>query len=141
MRRFLVGTLVTLGLIVLAIALEGGNLLKLFLPSPLLIAFAAPLCAVLAVWDTKAWGKAWKDAFSPAPDERRRAASARLWNFLEKAFYLSGILAFIAGSMIVLTNAGDYAEYFSVDLVAPLWTMAFALVTRILRYRVLTRGD
>jgi len=54
---------------------------------------------------------------------------------------LSGILAFIAGSMIVLTNAGDYAEYFSVDLVAPLWTMAFALVTRILRYRVLTRGD
>jgi len=138
-KRFFLGTLAAITVVVAAMWLEGENLLALFLPSALLITLLSPLCAVLAVWDLRAWGDAWRDAFAASPEEARRERSAKLWDFLEKSFYIAGILGFIAGAIIVLASPGSMAEHFSADLVSPLWGILFAIIARILKYRVLTR--
>ena len=140
MKRFVLGTLATMFVVALAMWLEGEDLLKLFLPSPLLITLISPLCAVLAVWDLKSWREAWRDAFVANSEPARREGSAKLWDFLEKSFYIAGSLGFIAGAIIVLASPGDMADHFSADLISPLWGIVFAIIARILKYRVLTRG-
>jgi flagellar motor component MotA len=124
-----------------ALWLEGMDLLRLFLPSPFIIVIGAPFSAVFAVWNRAAFAGAWKDAFSAAPERERREGSARLWGFLEMAFYASGIIAFIAGTMIILsTESTDRLMLkFSIAFLALLWSMMLGMVARILRYRVETR--
>ena len=139
MKRFFFGTLAAIAVVAGAMWMEGENMLALFLPSALIITFLSPLCVLLAVWDLRAWGEAWRDAFVASPDSARRERSVRLWDFLEKSFYIAGILGFIAGAIIVLASPGSMAEHFSADLVSPLWGIVFAIFARILKYRVLTR--
>ncbi len=147
MKRFLLGTLATLGVLLFAFVFEGGNPLNFILPSPLIITFGMPFFAVLAVWDFKTWGRAWADAFAAQTDPARRQASERLWEFWEKLCYLAGIVGFIAGLTIIFASAKpdwsiqDFGKYFSVGLISPLLGLCFAIVGRILRYRVTTRGN
>ena len=143
MKRFLLGTIGVLGAFALAFWIEGGNLVRLILPSPLLITFFVPFCAVLAVWDLRTWGQAWADAFRPCADEARRANSIRLWNFHERICYAAGFVAFVAGCIIILNSSLDPArlsESFAVNLTSPLWAVFFAIVARILRYRIQARS-
>jgi hypothetical protein len=145
MKRFVFGTAAMLVFVATALWLEGADLLKLFLPTPLMITVGAPLCALLAIWDLGALRAAWRAAFDAAAEERTREAAAKVWNFLEKAFYAAGALGFIAGAIIIFANPiatpVDVLRPFSIDLVAPLWAVVLAMVARILRYRVVTRNS
>ena len=145
MKRFVFGTGAMLAFVAAALWLEGANLLKLFLPTPLMITVGAPLCALLAIWDLGSLRAAWKAAFVAAPEAAGREAASKVWNFLEKAFYAAGVLGFVAGAIIIfstpIANPIDMLRPFSVDLIAPLWAVVLAMVARILRYRVITRGS
>lgn len=140
MKRFLFGTIAALLCLGFAFFIEGGRIGALFLPSPFIIAFGVPLFATLAVWNFKAWARAWGDAMAPARESGSREASARLWGFYEKACYAAGIVAFFLGSIIILSSPGQEAAglkaSFAVDLIAPLYALLLALIARILRHRV-----
>jgi hypothetical protein len=142
MKRFLVATLAILATLALAFWIEGGKFSLLFFISPFLITFVVPCFAVLAVWDLKAWGRAWRDAFHSASKPGNREDSARLWDFYEKICYAAGAIAFIVGCVIILSTQGmDDAktrECYAVNLIAPLYSVFFAIMARILRYRVMT---
>jgi hypothetical protein len=146
MRRFIISTLVLIGTLLLAYFMEGGNPLDLILPSPLIIVVCMPICAVLAVWGFKDWGRAWKDAFIAGCVDgatSTAASSAKLWDFYEKACYIAGIVGFILGLTIIGRNSYQMADpmtklgpYFAVDCVTPIIAILFAMVARILRARV-----
>ena len=61
MARFLFGSVAIIATFVFLFLFEGGNLLSLFMLSPLLIVILVPAFAVLAVWSLKDWGRAWRD--------------------------------------------------------------------------------
>lgn len=140
MKRFAIGTAAMLAVLGFAFWLEGGNLLGLLLPSPLIVVFIAPCCAVLAVWSFRDWGRAWKDAFAPSP--RTVGRSASLWSFYEKASYVSAIVGTFLGLNIIFSsqyaepNPVELGRALSVGCVAPILGIAFAMVARILRARV-----
>jgi Flagellar motor component len=144
MRRFIIGTLALFATLLLAYFMEGGNPIDLFLPSPLIIVVCVPFFAALAVWSFKDWGRAWKDAFnigseSSAPTSAA-VSSARLWDFYEKACYISGIVGFILGLTIIGKNVdADLAKlgpYVAVDCASPILAIFLAMVARILKARV-----
>jgi hypothetical protein len=144
MRRFILGTLALFVTLVFAFFIEGGNLLDFLLPSPLMIVVCVPLCAVLAVWSLKDWGRAWKDAFAAgrradAAPSASAAASTKLWGFYEKACYIAGVVGFILGLNIIFTFVPDTQaklfRSFAIDCIAPILAILFAMVARILRAR------
>lgn len=102
MRRFIFGTLALFVTLIFAYFIEGGQPLDLLLPSPLTIVVCVPICAILAVWSLRDWGRAWKDAFAESPSS---PTSAKLWDFYEKASYIAGIVGFILGLTIIGSNA------------------------------------
>jgi hypothetical protein len=142
MLRFILGTAALFGTALFAFVLEGGNPFDFLLPSPLMIVACIPAFAVLAVWSLKDWGRAWKDAFAggAAPS----AASAKLWDFYEKACYIAGVVGFILGLNIIFQNGGgvdikdilSILKPLSIDCIAPILAILFAMVARILRARV-----
>jgi hypothetical protein len=145
MQRFVIGTLALVAVFAATFVMEGGDPLDFLLPTPLMIDILVPCCAVLAVWSLKDWGRAWKDAFpkavSSAAVSSAAVSSARLWDFYEKACYISGIVAFILGLNVIFQYRGgvDKADIFrplAVDCVAPIIAILFAMVARILRARV-----
>jgi hypothetical protein len=149
MIRFILGTLALLGTAIFAFVIEGGNPASFFLPTPLMIVVCIPLFAVLAVWSFRDWGRAWKDAFSDGAASDTSAAysggvSARLWDFYEKSCYIAGIVGFILGLNIIFQNGGgvdlkdmmSILKPLSIDCIAPILAILFAMVARILRARV-----
>ncbi|MEI6387798.1 MAG: hypothetical protein WCQ50_14280 [Spirochaetota bacterium] len=140
MTRFLVGSIITFGTLIVASMIEGGNPLMLLFPSVFLVTFGMPFFAVLTVWGFKDLGAACADAFSHNPDAERRRRSARLWGFYEKASYLAGFIAFIAGCIIVLANLDrpfdKIGGSFSAGLTAPLCGACFGMLGHILKHRV-----
>jgi flagellar motor component MotA len=140
MTRFLLGTLAVLATLGGAIWMEGGPLLGLLQASPFLITFFVPSFAVLAIWNLKTWGQAFRDAFAPASDAKSREVSGKLWDFYEKTCYAAGFLGIVAGAIIILrtpnTTARTMAESFSYALISPLYAVFFAIVARILRFRI-----
>ncbi len=144
MRRFILASLGAVAILGLAYFIEGGKFSALLFPSPFLITFGMPFFAVLAVWSLGTWGRAWADAMKPQADSRRRESSAELWDFYEKACYSAGILAFILGCVVILRNHGGVDgrlfESFAVNLISPLYAILFALLARILRFRVRVGG-
>jgi hypothetical protein len=143
MIRFILGTLALLGTAIFAFVIEGGNPASFFLPTPLILVVCVPLFAVLAVWSLKDWGKAWKDAFAhgPAPVA---SSSSKIWDFYEKSCYIAGIVGFILGLNIIFQNGGgvdlkdalSILKPLSIDCIAPILAILFAMVARILRARV-----
>lgn len=139
MKRFVFGVVAVLVSLLGAYWMEGGNILALILPSPFIISFFVPFFAVLAVWSPKAWGRAWRDAFSPQPDPKARAASARLWDFYERICYASAVLALMLGLVIIFSSNPAWpgvAESFATGFTEPVFAVFFAIVARILRHRV-----
>jgi hypothetical protein len=144
MRRFIIGTLALFGTLLLAYYMEGGKPIDLILPSPLIIVVCVPICAVLAVWSLKDWGRAWKEAFASgaAAGEARGDSSAKLWDFYEKASYIAGIVGFILGLTIIFReldknpDASRVYAGFAVNCITPILAIFLAMVARILKARV-----
>lgn len=138
MLRFIVGLGLALGALVGAIVLEGGDLLAFLMASGFLISFLVPLFSVLAVWT---WGdarRAWGHAFRGDPGQVE--GSVALWKFAEAVCYLAGVLASLAGGILILGNLtpdpARWGRSLGALLVAPLYGGVFGLVCRILKARV-----
>ena len=140
MIRFIGGTALSLGSLLIAYILEGGNPLALVMLSGFLICFFVPWFAVLAVWTWNQWLGAWSLAFR-AGDPAQAKTGAEFWKFSEAACYLAGVLASLAGGILILGNlAGADVEHLGhalgALLVAPTYGAVFGLVCRILGARV-----
>jgi flagellar motor component MotA len=137
-RRFLFGTLAILATFVSLFLFEGGALPSLLMLSPLLLVVLVPAFAVLAVWSLKDWGRAWMDGLATgdagcAPD------SVELWAFYERMCYLSCVVGFILGLVLILSSLRDPATIgrpLAVGLMTPVYAILFGIVARILRARV-----
>jgi len=136
MARFLIGSLLSLGVFLFAFIIEGGELFYLLLPSPLLIVLLVPLFAVLAVWSFRELGGAFKAAFAKRLPEAEGKAAAALWDFYEKAFYAAGIVGPLAGFLIIFRIDVFKFEAFSVAFIPLVEGILLGLVARILRARV-----
>jgi flagellar motor component MotA len=140
MIRFLLGTIAAIGGVALAIVIEGGNLLSYFAITAFSIALLVPFFAVLAVWSLKEWGQAWRDAMAPAKAAKEtRVTSAAIWAFSEKASYAAGIVGFIAGLILVLSQLRDISTIgpsLAIGLTCPMYTILLGLIYRILKARV-----
>lgn len=138
MIRFLSGVGLALLFLVGGYVLEGGDVLRLLVLTPFLITFFVPTFGVLAVWNLKDCGQAWRDAFRPR--EASRKVSAALWAFIEVASYLAGVVAFLMGVILILSTLANanvaWHTALSYALVAPLYGGFFGLVARVLRFRV-----
>lgn len=138
MIRFVSWTLAILAILVFCILLEGGSIGAYLMLTPGIISFLMPLFAALAVWPAREWGQAWKDAFDKG-DSPTAARSSAIWEFEEKASYATGIIAFIAGIIILLTHLSSPAQLgraLAAGLNGPLYALLIALACRILRARV-----
>jgi hypothetical protein len=139
MKRFILSTLVLFGTLIFAFVIEGGRLFDLILPSPLIIVVGVSIFAVLAVWSLGDWGRAWKDAFAREAGSPSAATSIALWDFYEKACYAAAVVGFLLGINIIGSNSGTLDKLgasISVNCIAPILAVLFALVSRILRARV-----
>lgn len=139
MMRFFSGVGLALLFLMGGYLLEGGDLTRLVVLTPFLITFFVPLFGVLAVWSFGDWGRAWGHAFQAGTASETRR-SAELWKFFELASYLAGLVAFIVGGMLILSNLAKpetpWTLALSVALVAPVYGGLFGLVARVLRFRV-----
>ncbi len=138
MARFLLGTVAIFATFVSIFLFEGGNLPSLLMLSPLLIVILVPAFAVLAVWSLKDWGRAWRDGFARA-DAGCAPGSAELWAFYERMCYLSSVVGFILGLVLILSNLTDISTIgrpLAVGLMTPVYAILFGVVARILRARV-----
>lgn len=145
MIRFIIGTLASLGVLVGAIVLENGNLLAYLVPSALGIALLMPFFGVLAVWSLADWIQAWRDALGRGKaqgGDKGIRKSAAIWAFSEKASYAAGVVGFITGLIIMLSNLSTPATMgpsVAAGLTCPLYAVLEGLVCRILRARVESR--
>ena len=140
MIRFFVGLALALSALLGAYLLEGGTPLTLLGLSALLITFFMPFFGVLAVWKFSEWTRAWSHAFRPAQEAAAVKVSLDIWKFSEFACYLSGLVAFLVGLVLILGNLNvpqeQIARAFGAGLIAPLYGLLFGFVCRILRARV-----
>ncbi len=139
MRRFILSTLALFFTAIFAFVFEGGEMMDLLLPSPLIIVGCVSGFAVLAVWSVKDWGGAWKDAFAKVPGGSSATTSAALWSFYEKACYAAGVVGFLFGITIIGKNSGPMdklGESIALNCITPILAILFGLVARILRARV-----
>lgn len=139
MVRFVSGVGLALVFLLGGYVLEGGGVMHLVVFTPFLVTFFVPAFGVLAVWSFKDWGKAWRDAFHPA-DAASEEKSVEIWKFVEVSSYLAGIVAFLMGGILILTNLDNASAKWYVSLsyglVSPLYGGVFGLVARVLRFRV-----
>lgn len=142
MFRFIFSILLILGISATAIGIEGGNPANYLGLTAFLISFFTPVAAVLGVWKLKDWGRAFTHAFarSLAPGEGK--TSLALWGFYETTAYLSGILGFLTGGVLILGSLGSSLPWnhaLGACLIAPLYGLFFGLVGKILKARVENR--
>jgi flagellar motor component MotA len=139
MVRFIVSLVLLVASIAGPVVLEGGGLLSYLGISAFMINVLVPFFAMLAVWRLSEIGRAWKDAFRRA-DAAAVARSTRIWEFAEKVCYATGVIGFLAGVVIVLSNTAaspaDLRKAFAVSPLSPIYSVLFAVLCRILRARV-----
>jgi hypothetical protein len=146
--RFAVCVVLLVLALIGAVTLDGANPLAFIGIPGLVIEVLVPLFALLAVWKRTELGAACGDAFGPRRDQPSQARSIRIWDFAEKACYAAGALAWLMVMVVVLASqvpprdSADFMRNLAVGLVAPIYSIFFALVCRILRERVKQRsGD
>ncbi len=140
MARFIVSLVLLVVSIVGPILLEGGTILAYIAISAFLIQVLVPFFAMLAVWRFSELGGAWRDAFSRRSEAAAVARSVRIWEFTEKICYATGVIGFLVGAVLILSSVrpsmADVGRAFGVSLLAPLYSVLFAVLCRILRARV-----
>lgn len=145
MVRFILGTLATLGTLVLAILIEQGNPATYIVATPMLIAILMPFFATLAVWSIGEWLQAWKDALGARTarlDKTSARRSADIWAFSERAAYAAGGAGFITGLILMLSTLrqlSELGEGLAITLACPFYVILIGLVCRILKARVEAR--
>ncbi len=139
MVRFIVSLVLLVASIVGPVLLEGGKILSYIGISAFMINVLVPFFAMLAVWRLSEIGGAWKDAFRRA-EPAAAARSVRIWEFAEKVCYATGVIGFMAGCVIILSNvwasASQIGRAFAAGALGPLYAVLFAVLCRILRARV-----
>jgi flagellar motor component MotA len=142
MARFIIGVVLLVVFLAGAILLEGGNLLRYIGISAFIVVFFPAVFAALAVWDRKALGQAFRDSLGKkaATDAAR---SARIWAFLERIFYLMGVLGWVIGVILILSHLNaDTSRLFrgaASDFISPVYGIFFGIICRILHSRALAR--
>jgi len=106
MSRFIIGVVLLLVLIGGAILLEGGSLLGLVGISAFIVVFFPAVFAALAVWKVGAIGQAFRDSLGKSGGADA-ARSVRIWAFYERLFYLSPVLGWFLGAILILSNLGN----------------------------------
>jgi flagellar motor component MotA len=139
MVRFIVSLVLLVASIVGPVLLEGGTIRSYLGISAFLVEVLVPFFAMLAVWRLSEIGGAWRDAFRRA-DPAAVARSVRIWEFAEKVCYAAGVIGFMAGTVIILSevsaSASQVGRAFAVGLLGPLYAVLLAVLCRILRARV-----
>jgi hypothetical protein len=122
------------------VLIEGGDPLAYLNVSAFILVFFLPFFASLAVWKWKELAAAWAAPFS---GKTAKAGSAvKVWNFMEKLSYLSGLLGLVMGGVAVCANIGAWSgrdgavwQAFAVVLIAPFYGLLFGIVARTMRQR------
>ncbi|HVP18931.1 MAG TPA: hypothetical protein VMU36_08025 [Spirochaetia bacterium] len=139
MVRFFTGLVLLLALVCGAILIEGGDLLGYVGFTAFMIVFFPAVVASLAVWKARDLGQAFRDALGEHGGDHSAGRSVRIWAFYERVFYLSGVLGWLTGVVLILgTRASDtplLGRPFSASLTAVIYGVFFGIVARILRYR------
>lgn len=144
MLRFILGSLASIGVVMVGIVIEGGNLLSYFALTAFAICILVPFFATLAVWSLAEWFEAWRDAFATGGQSPSDRLSASVWAFSEKAAYAAGGLGFIAGLVLLLSRLRALSELgplLAIGLTSLLYAILIGLVCRILRARVEAKAD
>jgi flagellar motor component MotA len=140
MVRFIVALVLLLATLVGAVVIEGGNPLAYIGLSGLIIALLVPLFAMLAVWGFAEIGRAFGDAFSQKARAKSRETSVRIWAFTETVCYVTGVVAFILGGVLVLSRIAGSLEQLgralAVCFLGPLYGVLLGIFCRIMRARV-----
>ena len=142
MVRFVVGVGLALLVLVGCYVLEGGNPLQLVGLTGFLISALMPLFGVLAVWKWSQWLQAWSHAFTKSAEAAQVQVSLAIWRFSEFACYLTGLVAWLAGAVIILNYLSQpealtrWNLALAASLLGPVYGLFFGLVCRILRSRV-----
>ena len=140
MVQFIASLVLLLAMLIGAVLIEGGNPLAFIGLSGLVIELLVPFFAMLAVWQLAEIGNAFGDAFSKKARAKSRETSVRIWEFTEKVCYVTGIVAFILGGVLVLSRIAGSLEQLgralAVSLLAPLYGVLLGIFCRIMKARV-----
>jgi flagellar motor component MotA len=141
MARFIIGVVLLLALVGGAVLLEGGDLLRLVAISAFIVVFFPAVFAALAVWKAGAIGEALRDALGRRAGPQA-ARSARILAFLERLFYITAVLGWLLGDILILSNLGNpglsgagLSRAMAAGCVGPLYGILFGIVARVLRTR------
>ena len=139
MVRFITGLALLLALVCGAVLIEGGNLLGYIGISAFLVVFFPAVFASLAVWRARDLGQAFRDALGAHAGTGSRDRSVRIWTFFERVFYLSGVLGWLVGVVLILSSlapdTSSLSRAFSASLIAMVYGVLFGIAARILRCR------
>ncbi len=141
MARFIVGVVALLALVAGAILLEGGRLLPYVGVSAFIVVFFPPLFASLAVWRGRDIAQAFRDSLGTKAAGGRGARSARIWALFERVFYLSGVLGWLLGVILILSALGSHPDTFvltralSASLLPLVYGILLGILARVLRAR------
>lgn len=144
MPRYALGQLVLILLVVLAIAMIGGQAATWLHPLPwaLVLVVAAPLAALLAIHPWAALRQAVRDAGHPSASSPSGAASAGLWRRFESFIYAGALLGALMGWMVTFSQLSpDLARLgtrLAACLVPPFFGVLLGLACRVLRARIET---
>lgn len=142
MIRFFVSIVLSLGLVMSALMMEGVNPVSLVVFSMFLIVISIPVVNSFGVWTAKEICTAWSDPFFKKSRDSF-PVSLKILEFQEKLFYISGITGTILGFVLILSNIPQEKIVFeelgralAATLVGPIYGLFFVTVMRIMRARI-----
>ena len=141
MPRYILGQGVFILLVILAIAMIGGQAATWLHPMPwaLVLVLAAPLAATLAVHPWAALRQALRDAGCPSAAPSR-ATSTALWRSFESFIHAGALLGFLMGCMVTFSQLSPDLPRLGIRLAAclvpPFLGVALGLCCRVLRARI-----
>lgn len=104
MSRFILVLELELGVIALSVWLSDGRFLAFLAFSPFLLVLLVPFFSAAAVWSPPEIIEALTTAFRPETVPPNPGRSARIHRFLLRSSFLSCVMGFVIGSVIVLSH-------------------------------------
>jgi len=140
MLRFIVSLVLLFVSIGLAVGMEGGKILNYVGVTSFIVELLVPSFAMLAVWNLKEVGTAFRDAFHNNTDAASCARSMQVWDFAEKVCYAAAVVGLLLGSILILSNIHqnvvELGRALGATLLAPLYGILLAIICRIMKARV-----
>jgi DNA-binding CsgD family transcriptional regulator len=138
MGRLVVGIELAAVVVGIAAVSAGGSLSLLVSLVPLLFVIAVPLIGGFMAWTPAELARAFRDASSTGRLPARSAASAQVWELLERAAYLGGLLGVVLAASAFFSRLGSPGgslpakEWSAVALFA-LYAVLYGTLFRVLR--------